>query len=124
MNYLKFIYEYNFYHAESCSDSYLNMLSEVFDEGANWIQSIQKELLKLDSQGITGNKTDVTIKGSKVIIEPLFTETPKKWTVEIDRDVLLALIAKWQELAQKNAQEITFTHHEDGNITIEGTFLA
>lgn len=113
-----------FYQESFRNDDYLSMLVDIFTDGGSFEECIQKELIKPDGKGCTGNKTDVTIKANKVIIEPLFTENPEKWSIEIDKDVLLTLISKWQELVQKDAQEITFTRHEDDNITIEGIFFA
>jgi len=120
MSFLIFKYNDGYYEEDKSDDSYLTMLSEVFDEGSYWTNAIRHALQNPISEGATGNKTDVTIKGDKVIIEPLFAENPQEYAIEIDRQVLFDLINKWQELVAKKCQEITFTRHEDGSITLSG----
>lgn len=103
---------------------YLGMLVSIFDEGSSWTNAVQKELLNPNSRGITGNRVDIGIQKNMVIIKSVCFDGNEieDNAIEIDKKVLLALINKWQQLAKKDAQEITLTHHEDGTISIEGSF--
>lgn len=84
------------------------MLSAIFDEGSGWFEGVRKDLLDPNSRGVTGNRSDVTIKGDVVTIQPLYSENPEDWAIEIDRHVLLELIEKWKVLYDKEANHRTY----------------
>ena len=119
MNQLIFQYQDGYYYKVQYQDQYLGMLSYIFDDGSYWVEAVKQELLKSNSPGVTGNKTDVTFKGDEIKIEPLYAECPEDYAIKIDRNVLLRLIDEWQELTKKRTKEIVFTRHGDGTITIK-----
>ena len=97
-------------------------MADVFNEGSSWTNGVQRNLLDPASGGITGNQIEVLIEQNKIIIQPQFefADDPDEYAIEIDRNVLLQLINEWQELVAKKCQEITFTRHKDGSITLAG----
>jgi len=101
-------------------NNYLSMLIDVFNEDYNWTEVVKEELLDPSSRGISGNKCDIIIKSNKVIIEPQFVDNPEDYAIDIDRDVLLSIIDTWEKLNAKQCQEITFTRHVNGTITLAG----
>lgn len=104
-------------------DKYLNMLADVFEDGSFWLECLMKELYDPSSRGIAGNRIRVKKKENDIVyVEPLFTDNPEEWAIEIDRQVLLDLINQWKDLLRKRPQEIIFTRHDNGTITIAGTF--
>lgn len=121
MNKLIFIFSDGYYRKQQHKAQYLGMLSYIFDDGSYWVEAVKQELLKSNSPGVTGNKTDVTFKGDEIKIEPLYAECPEDYAIKIDRNVLLRLIDEWQDLTKKRTKEIVFTRHEDGTVTISGS---
>lgn len=105
-------------------NNYLMMIISIFDEGGGWTKTVKRELLNPQSQGITGNRVEVDIQQNKVVIRDVCfdDDDTEDNAIEIDRQVLLDLINQWQDLVQKEAQEIVFTRHDDGSITVTGTF--
>lgn len=102
-------------------NSYLGMLSGIFDEGSSWTKAVKRHLADPDSRGITGDMIDITIKDNKVIIAAEHVDDPEENAIEIDKQDLLDIINKWEELKAQNCQRITFTRHEDGTIAVAGS---
>ncbi|MDR3550120.1 MAG: hypothetical protein P4L31_01805 [Candidatus Babeliales bacterium] len=103
-------------------NSYLGMLTGIFDEGYSWTDAVKGELLDPHSTGICNDMIYITIKNNKVTIDsqPDMDNSPEDNAIEINRQILLAIINKWNELDAKGYQQITFTRHEDGSITLTG----
>ncbi len=103
---------------KSTKISYLKKLTGIFSDGYAWMKVVEDELLK-NNFGITGNWIDVIIQNDKVTIELDEEE------IEIDRQVLIDIIKKFDQLWKKNCPRITFTRYEDGTIDVtDGTLTA
>lgn len=109
-----------YYMKQRYKDEYLGMLSYIFEDGSGWFEGVKRNLLNPNSKGVTGNRSDVTIKGDVVTIQPLYGDDAEDYAIQINRHVLLELIDKWKMLYEKEANEIVFTRHDDGTITISG----
>lgn len=118
MKFGKLIFSHGSYDLDFCNDTYLDKIAEIFDDGSSWTNWVKEELLNPESEGITGNKADVTIENNKVIIQPLFGDNPEEYAIEIDRNLLLNLIDQWQQLVNKDVPEIYIVRHENGSIEI------
>jgi len=101
-------------------DGYLLTLADIFKEGSGWTEVVKNNLLDQDSSGINGNASEVIIEANnKVIIQPSsYIKNAEECAIEIDKQDLLNLINKWQELVAKECKEIIFTRHEDGSVTL------
>jgi len=101
---------------------YLKMLMRIFNEDSSWTSMIKTELMNPKSSGIYNNQTCVKIIEDTVTIKPRhnLNDTLEDFSIEIDKNVLLDLINKWEELTANECQRITFTRHEDGTITLSG----
>jgi len=109
------------YYTTKNQDLYLSMIADIFNDGSEWTRAVKDSLLDQNSSGISGNVTDVTIENNKVIIEPSAYITPNSnFSIEIDKQDLLNLINKWQELVARECKEIIFTRLEDGIVTLSG----
>jgi len=108
---------------EFLRESYLGMLIGIFDDGYCWTNVVKKHLKNPDSEGITGEMIDIIIDRDRVIIQPQedMVENPEELAIEIDRQQLIDIINKWDELTTQNYRRITFTRHEDGSITLSGS---
>jgi len=120
MTYYKFKLINGYYWEDTQSDDfYLNELSNhIFDESKGWVQSVKRTLLDPQRHGILGNKSEVHKIDNTIQIMSQFGDNPEEYAIEIDRDVLLKLIDKWQELYDKDSPEIYFIRHEDGTIEV------
>jgi hypothetical protein len=118
-----FKYDNNYYLKMQCDDKYLNRLTDVFDDSPFWIECLMKRLLDPLSKGVTGNRIRVKKReNDKVYIEFIFADNPEESAIEIDRQILIDLINQWKDLLRKKPQEVIFTRHDDGTITIAGIF--
>ena len=105
----------SYHKSNDCSDELIDMLCMVFtDHGPNgdWVL---RDLLDPDSRGVVGSKTNISIEGEKVTLEPSTTivDNPEDYAVEIDRKVLIKLTNEWQALVDQDAPNI-YIYYKDG----------
>lgn len=117
ITYAKFVLSYGTYDSYS-SDNYLEMVCSIFDDGSYWTECTKKALLDPQSPGLFGNLVEFDIIDDVVRISPTLVDDPEEYTIEIDRQVLLNLIEKWQELATKKVPTIYFIRYENGTIEV------
>lgn len=94
------------YYIEQDNDLYLVMLGDLFEEDQYVINYVKKDLINPLGRGITGNKMDITIEGTNVVISPLYGANADEYAITIDRITLLNVIIQWQELIKENPDEI------------------
>jgi len=101
-------------------DTYLSRLINIFNESYSWTKVVVRELLDPHSTGINGNRTDVIINKDTVTIQPQFVDDPEEYAIAINRQTLINLINQWEKLVDQECQEIAFTQHKNGSITLSG----
>lgn len=123
-NYPKWVsFHYNKgYLRKNTSNSYLDGIADIFDQGFGEINWLIKRLIDPTSMGVTANDIDITFEGNKVTIEPLFCDNPEDYAVEIDRQALLDLCYKWQKLVKQKTPEIIMEQDENGVVILRGAF--
>jgi len=109
-------------YKQKSTDAYLSMLAYIFNAGPDWLNGVKRNLLNPLSTGLCNDMTYIKIKKNIVIIDfhPVFYSGYKDCSIEIDKQILLDLINKWQELVAQKCKEITFHRHNDGMVTLSG----
>lgn len=122
--YIKMFLAKNFYHrANVTKDKLIARLEILFNETGPRVKWFLDELLDPQGRGLFGEQTRIKIKGDKVSLEPsrmMQTGGPEDAPIELDRDVLIRLTTKWQELVQKGVPEI-FIYQKDGEYFVADT---
>lgn len=119
MKYLVLKYLDKSYRQTECDDEYLEMLALIFNDGNGWTNAVKDILQDPNETGIFGNMSRIRKQGISIEISYNFGDEFDEDYIEIDRQVLLDLINKWQELVQKKVPEIYIIRHDDnGKIEI------
>jgi len=114
----------NIYHKKLYDNELLSSIVEIFLDGCSLWEYIRTRLHTPGSRGVTGNGVEVIFEGTQVIIGPIWFEglqDPEEYAVAIDRDVLLRLIDRWEEVIKDRPEFITFTIEDDGEISVVGS---
>jgi len=112
----------NLYVKDLCNDEYLELLSDIFLDRSDLEKTIKKRLFISGSSGAGGNRTDVTFEGNVVIIAPMWEENGQDYSISVDRDVLLRLIDRWEQVIKDTPEFITLTLEGDGEISVVGSY--
>ena len=95
-----------------------------YDFCGNWARDLLREnIMGPEARGCSGNCSDVEIKGERAIVSYQFTPEDREEIdiLEVDRNHLVEIINKWQDLSDRDAKEI-IVRRDGERFEIEGVF--
>ena len=93
----------------------VRLIYDAFTDHGSDVQWLLRCLLDFDSEGVDVELVSVSLKDKVVVLQPSFlmSDDPEEHAVEIDRNELIYLAHKWQELIDNKVAPI-YIYYKDG----------